>query len=188
MPLRRNTAIRLGALVAMLVGLYAIGYSSGVVRDLSVERVKLHVEQAGALGFLLFLAVFAIGELVHVPGLVFVAAAILAYGRVWGGMAGFAGALCSLCVSFLIVRAVGGQPLNEVKEGRMRRMLDRLEARPVLTVFVLRMLLWMAPPLNYALAMSGVSFRNYVIGSALGLVLPMIGAAVLFDWLISYLL
>lgn len=184
---RQKTAIRLGALVALLVGLYLVGHVTGVTRDLSVERVKAHVEEAGALGFLLFLVVFSLGELVHVPGLVFVAAGILVYGRLWGGMAGFVGALCSLCVSFIIVRTVGGQPLNELKTGRMRRLLDRLEARPVRTVFVLRMLLWMAPPLNYALAMSGVSFRHYVVGSALGLVLPIAGAAVLFDWLISYL-
>lgn len=187
MAIRRKTAIRLGALVALLAALFLVAHFTGVARDLSVEKVKSHVEGAGALGFLLFLVVFAVGELAHVPGLIFVAAAILVYGRWWGGMAGFAGALCSLCVSFLIVRTVGGQPLSELGPGRLRRMLDPLETRPVRTVFVLRMVLWMAPPLNYTLAMTGVSFRDYVVGSALGLLLPIAGAAVLFDWLIAYL-
>ena len=33
------------------------------------------------------------------------------------------------------------------------------------TVIVLRLLLWIAPPLNYALAMSNIRFREYLVGS-----------------------
>ena len=64
-------------------------------------------------------------------------------------------------------------------------MLARLDERPVTTVIVLRTLLWLAPPLNYALALSSIRFRHYLIGSALGLLLPVAGAALFFDWLFA---
>jgi uncharacterized membrane protein YdjX (TVP38/TMEM64 family) len=41
-----------------------------------------------------------------------------------------------------------------------------------------------APPLNYALAMTGVRFRDHLIGSALGLPLPIAAIALALDWLI----
>jgi uncharacterized membrane protein YdjX (TVP38/TMEM64 family) len=184
---RRRMILRLVALAALLGGLYLVGYLTGVTRDLSVDRVKNYLDEAGPWGFVLFLVVFFLGEMVHIPGLVFVGAAILTYGRLWGGVAGYVGAEFSLCLGFLLVRGVGGQPLNEIKSKRMRRILDKLETHPLATVTVLRLIFWMAPALNYALAMSNVRFRHYAIGSAIGLVLPIAGAALFFDWVSQYI-
>jgi uncharacterized membrane protein YdjX (TVP38/TMEM64 family) len=40
-------------------------------------------------------------------------------------------------------------------------------------VFLLRLVFWLAPPVNYALALSNIRFRHYFAGSLLGLVLPI---------------
>jgi uncharacterized membrane protein YdjX (TVP38/TMEM64 family) len=66
-------------------------------------------------------------------------------------------------------------------------MLGHLDARPIRTVFALRLVLWLAPALNYALALTRARFRDYAIGSALGLILPVAGAAILFDWLVTFI-
>ena len=50
------------------------------------------------------------------------------------------------------------------------------------TVLLLRLVLWMAPELNYALALSNVGYRPYLVGSALGLVAPIGGTVLLFDY------
>ena len=49
----------------------------------------------------------------------------------------------------------------------------------LLTVFVLRILFQMAPPVNYALALSSIRLRDYVLGSLLGLT-PVILLVVIF--------
>ena len=54
------------------------------------------------------------------------------------------------------------------------------QERPVRSVALLRLVFWMFPPLNYALALSPVGLRDYVVGSALGLVLPLAVMAALF--------
>jgi uncharacterized membrane protein YdjX (TVP38/TMEM64 family) len=176
---------RIGALVALTGALVAIGHATGAAETLSRERIEAIVHQLGVFGFVAYVAIFALGELVHVPGMVFVAAAILVYGRALGFVAAFAGAMVSLSVSFWVVRLVGGQPLGEISRPWAQRMLAHLDRSPVATVAILRALLWLAPALNYALAMTRIRFRDYVIGSALGLVVPLAIASITFDWLFS---
>ncbi len=176
---------RLAALAAVVVGLVVAGRMTGLTALLSAAQIRAALRAAGAWGPLLFVAGFCAGELVHVPGMVFVGAAVVAYGRLGGGALSLVGAMASLSVSFAVVRAVGGRPLGAVRWAWVRRMLVHLESRPVRTVALLRLVLWMAPQLNYALALSNVRFRSYVLGSALGLAVPILAVALLFDRLLN---
>lgn len=176
---------RLGALAAALVALFAVGRLAGWTDDLSTARVRAAIESAGAWGPILFVLAFSVGELLHVPGMVFVAAAVVAYGRLGGGALALAGAIVSLSVSFVVVRAIGGKPLGAIRWRFARRVLGHLDARPVRTVALLRLVLWMSPQVNYVLALSSVRFRSYLAGSALGLTLPIAGIALLFDRLFN---
>ncbi len=189
-PTRRSISpwLRVGILVLLLVGAGYAVHATGLCPEELLERLQTWMVGAGPWGVLLFVVAFAIGELAHVPGLVFVAAAALAYGRLWGGVVGYLGALTSVIVSFWVVRAVGGQMLAQISHPRVRRILDRLESQPIRVIVILRLVLWMAPPLNYALAMSGVRFRQYAIGSAIGLALPVFLATAFADVAVDFFL
>lgn len=180
--------LRLALLAVFLIGLFVLGAATGWADRFTLEGIREAIADAGVWGFAVFLGAFALGELLHVPGFLFVAAAVLAYGRFVGGAAAYVGAVVSVIVSFAVVRGVGGRALGGLKNARVRRILDRLEERPVRVVALLRLLLWMAPPLNYALALSPVRFRDYVVGSALGLILPIAVASAFLDWFIQFLL
>ena len=142
-------------------------------------------EEAGPLGWLVYICVFTLGELVQVPGFIFVGAASLAYGKVLGFFLAFFAAVISVCVSFAVVRTVGGKALAEFDNKLMKRMLARLDERPVMTVVSLRLVFWIAPPLNYALGLSNIGFRDYLIASAIGLIPPILGMTIFFDWLLA---
>jgi len=176
--------LRLGLLLGLIGGSLLAAHWTGLDESLDRERVRAMVEEAGAFGFLIFIAIFAFGELIHIPGLVFVAAGVMAFGQVMGGLLGYLGALVSVSTSFFVVRLVGGQPLAGLKRPRLERILSHLEERPIRVVTILRLILWMAPPINYALAMSRIRFRDYLIGSALGLLLPIAIAITFFEWLL----
>jgi uncharacterized membrane protein YdjX (TVP38/TMEM64 family) len=177
--------VRLAAAVALFVSAWALGRGTGLHEQLDTEGVRRAVEDAGAWGLALFVGIFALGQLLHVPGLVFVAAAMFVYGRLTGTVVSLVGAVIAVTVSFVVVRAVGGQPLASLRRPFARRMLDRLDARPVTSVALLRLVFIMAPPVNYALAMSNLRLRDYVAGSGLGLLGPVTLAALLFDWLFA---
>ena len=50
----------------------------------------------------------------------------------------------------------------------------------------MRMFLFLLPAVNYGLAMTRVRFRDYLVGSAIGLVPPMIVIALAFEWALSF--
>src|SRR6185369_12146746 len=106
----RSRVIRLALLGAIVAALLIVRYTTSFGASLSTARVRELVQQAGVAGVGIFLVAFAVGELLHVPGLVFVGAAVLAWGRAGGGAIAYLGALVSVSVSFAVVRGVGGQP------------------------------------------------------------------------------
>jgi uncharacterized membrane protein YdjX (TVP38/TMEM64 family) len=168
-------------LVAVLAALFLAGRLTGVTEGWTVASIRERVQQAGPLGFLLYLALFSGGELLHVPGLVFVGAGLLAWGKATGFAVALAGSLVSITVSFFVVRGIGGKALAELDRPFITKMLARLEARPVLTVALLRMVLVLLPALNYALALSSIRYRSYLLGSVIGLIPPLFAATLLFD-------
>jgi len=134
-------------------------------------------------GVLLFVLLFSLGNLAQLPGLVFLAAAVIALGQVWGGVITFIAANISCLITFLVFRYLGGDALLRLKSPLARRTLRSLHARPVRGVAVLRVLFQTLPALNVALALSGVRLRPYLLGNLLGLVLPIALYCVFFDYL-----
>ncbi|MGE0791497.1 MAG: TVP38/TMEM64 family protein [Sandaracinaceae bacterium] len=185
---RRVRWLRIGVLAALFVGSLIVAKLTGLSESVNVESVRDLMRESGPLGFLSFIGVFTIGELMHVPGLVFVGAASIAYGPLWGTVAGFVGAVTSVSVGFLVIRAIGGQPLGGFQRPILQRIFARLESHPIATVAILRIVFILAPALTYALAMSKVRFHHFVIGSALGLALPIPLAVYFFDYLAGWLL
>jgi uncharacterized membrane protein YdjX (TVP38/TMEM64 family) len=109
----------------------------------------------------------------HVPGLALVAAGVLAWGRLPGGVLAYLAAIIAMTLCFLTVRTIGGSPLGELKHRHARRLLQHLEDRPIRTVALVRLVTWLSPGMTYALALSPVRLRDYVLGSALGILLPV---------------
>lgn len=164
---------RLAVLVATVVVLLLAGAFTGARAWLTQANLQQAVTTAGWWGLVLFFAAFTVGQLVQVPGAVFIIAARAAWGPTWGFAGAYAGAVISATLVFLFVRAVGGKPLGDLEWAFARRMLAGLERRPVLTIASLRAVFMLAPPLNYALALSPVRHDHHLVGSLLGLVVPV---------------
>jgi len=181
----RRVWLRLGLLVAVLGAGYWAARALGLGHRLEPAALRRALRGAGVWSVPLFFAAFTVGELLYVPGLVFVGVAVYVYGPSLGALVALGGALCSVTVAFLLVRAIGGDALRAFRRPLLRRALRSLEARPIFTMFWLRSVFFMAPVLNYALALSGVGFRDYVLASGLGLVVPILGSAWALHWLLA---
>src|SRR5215472_18411635 len=72
--------LRLIAALALALLLLGIGRVFDLQQHLTVESLRATVASAGIAGVGLYVILFCVGELLHVPGLVFVAAGVLAYG------------------------------------------------------------------------------------------------------------
>lgn len=181
----RRPWLRAGLLVLLLGGLVIAGFASGITEHLTVDNIRDYMADAGATGVVVFLALFAAGQLVQVPGMIFVSAGALAYGEVIGFFLGWAGCMISIMLSFVIVRFVGGRLLNAVENKWIKRALAHLDKRPFTTVLVLRTAFSSSPILNYALSMTNVRVGPYFLGAALGIVPAIVITVFVVDSVVS---
>lgn len=154
---------------------------TGLREQLSVSFLRDQLEANPVTGLLIFVLVFVIGNLIQLPGWIFLAAAIVALGTVLGGMVTYVAACLSCLTTYLLVNTLGGSALREIDNPWAQKILARLDSHPVRSVALLRLVFQTMPALNYTLALSGVRLRHYMIGTVLGLPLPLLLYCLFFD-------
>jgi uncharacterized membrane protein YdjX (TVP38/TMEM64 family) len=178
-PRRRVLASRAGAAIVVL------GLASGAILarrgGIDAQTLQRALLDLGLLAAPVFVVAFAAGELLHLPGILFVVVARAVFGPLLGLVLGYAGAVVALSVAFLVARRLvsAARATSEPWRPRwpfLRRTFERLESRPVSSIALLRLVLWLAPPLTYALAATKVRARDHLLGCALGLVVPVVAA------------
>lgn len=179
---QKHFGLRILLLVTVLAGIYGIGVYTGLAQQMTKENIQEAMASAGWWGYLIYLVAFCLGNLLHIPGLVFVTASVVVFGCVPGAVMALIGSLIASSMSFFIVRVIGGQALTAIEKPLIRKMLSRLDHRPISTIAYLRVFFIASPPLNYALALSEVRFRDYFIGSAMGLFIPIAIVSGLLAW------
>ena len=179
---------KLFSIIAFFFFLYLVIEITNVRSQLSPDIIKdLFLAQA-FWGIALFCLAFTIGNLLYVPGLVFLVGAVYALGKEWGGVATFSAAMCSAMVSFVLIRSVGGPALRSFNNKWADKIFAHLDKRPILSITLLRLLFQTLPALNYALALSGVRFGHYVVGTFLGLPLPLLVYCYFFEIIFQQLI
>lgn len=179
--------IRLGLVLAFLALIWGVLRLLGGTSLISLQVLHDAFQQHVLGGTLLFCALFAVGNLGQIPGWLFLAAAVLALGPAWGAGVTYVAACLSCAVTFGVVRALGADGLRSLRGRWARRVFARLDAQPLRSVILLRLVFQTAPVLNVALALSGIAFRPYALGTLAGLPLPIVLISLflrtLADWM-----
>jgi uncharacterized membrane protein YdjX (TVP38/TMEM64 family) len=175
---------RLGVLVLAIAGLWIAAWATGVHSRFTAESIRGLLAGKGLWGVVAFTVLFSAGQLLRVPGPVFVVAAVAIYGRNFGMFIALLGALVSANVTFAVVRTFAGEAHTDIQRPFVRRLLARIDSHPVMTVALLRLIFQTAPPLNYALPMTAVRWRDHLVGSVLGLPVPTAVMVCLFSRLL----
>ena len=176
------------AVLLFLALLLAIAEFSGLREHFNLPYLREMLANNRFRGLALFVFLFSFANLIHVPGALFLVAAILALGQAWGGIVTYVAAVISCAVTYLVVRYLGGDALRRFDNKIATRILAHLDAHPLRSVVLLRLLFQTLPAANYALALSGIGMRTYMIGSLLGLPIPIALFCVLFDFLVIHVL
>lgn len=179
---RKKTLSRIGAGV-VLAGLLAATFFARRA-GVDAESVRRELLALGCFAGPAFLAAFVLGELAHLPGILFVVAARVVFGPTVGLALGYAGAVLALTGSFAMARGLvrAARATREPWQPKirvLRRAFETLEAHPVRNVAILRAVFWLSPPLTYALAATKIRLRDHVLGCALGLIPPVVAANLL---------
>ncbi|WP_248581649.1 TVP38/TMEM64 family protein [Nocardioides sp. InS609-2] len=164
----RAALVKAGALALVLLG--AIGLAL-ILGTPDIAALRSRVDAAGVWGPALFFALYVGLALIPCPKAVLTAAGGALFG-LWAGAAlSLAAALVGAVISFGVGRLLGRDAVDRLIRGRLARV-DALLADHGLSAVLIVRLVPLVPfiAINYASGLSGVKFRHYVLGSALGMV------------------
>lgn len=150
----------------------------------SVDGMRALVHAWGPLGPVVFMAIFVAGFFIPGPEILFAALGAMLFGRVAGFVYAYAASMIGTTVTFAIVRFTAQDYMQRAIRDRFPRLQvldDRLASHGIRTVGFLRLVLFLSPPLNWALGASRVSMRDYVAGTALGILPGLTLVAYLAD-------
>jgi len=172
---------RLIAVLLLLAILFWVVHGTSLREHFSLAYLRQQLSYNQWSGLAIFVVLFTVGNLVQIPGWIFLAAAVVILGKVGGGVATYIAACVSCAFTFVSVRWVGGDAVRQLDSKLAARLLAQLHAHPIRNMVILRMVFQTLPALNYALALSGVGLRPYLLATVLGLPLPIAVYCVFFD-------
>jgi uncharacterized membrane protein YdjX (TVP38/TMEM64 family) len=168
MSRRRRVVLAIGVLAVLLAA-----WRSGVFAWVTHENIHRLLAESGVWGPLLYVVAFALLEPFGVPGAVFVLPASLAWPPAFATAMSVLGATGAGVTSYLLARGVIGDAFEQRLPVRLRAFTATAREHPLRTVIAVRALFGLAAPAHWALALSGVRFGAFVVGSLVGFVPPM---------------
>jgi uncharacterized membrane protein YdjX (TVP38/TMEM64 family) len=153
------TVLTVGTAATLLAG----GPSSG-----EIERA---VDGGGIAGPLAYIALYAALTLLLFPGAVLTAAGGAVFGTVLGTLLTVVGATIGATAAFLLGRRLGRAQIEQIAGPRVRRLDEWLARRGFTAVLYVRLVpIFPFNLLNYGAGVTGVSTRDYVLATAIGIV------------------
>lgn len=164
-----------------LVLLAVVGVGIGVALTVGIppiEDIRGWVDRAGWAAPLLYAAGYAALSLTPAPASVISITAGVLFGVPLGILVVLAGATAGAGIAFALSRLLGRDAVAGVDSARLRRLDALLRRRGLLAVIGVRLVpLLPFTALNYACGLSAVRPRDYLLGTAVG-ILPGVAAYV----------
>jgi uncharacterized membrane protein YdjX (TVP38/TMEM64 family) len=165
-----ETSKTIPKIVKIIAALVALGALLFLGRQLGsyVPQFAAWVESLGPLGPAVFIAGYSIATVAFIPGSILTLAAGAIFGLAKGTLFVFIGAAIGSALAFLVARYVARSSIERrIEESSRFAAIDSAVAKEGLKIVFLLRLSPIFPYnlLNYALGLTRVSFRDYVIAS-----------------------
>lgn len=183
----RSAGVRLRSLRPVLLvllvtaGVWAHGHFDLGSR-LTFDGIRALVEAHAPYSPLVFIGIFVACIFLRFPSIMLVVLGGILFQRLHAFVLSWIAAVIGTTSTFLLMRYFARDALQRSlisRFARLRRFDERLERHGFVTMLVLRLLLFLAPPLNWAVGATRVRVHHYVGGTALG-VIPGIAVIVFF--------
>ncbi|MHC5933621.1 TVP38/TMEM64 family protein [Nostoc sp.] len=126
------------------------------------------IDSLGTLGAIAFIALYIIATVAFFPGSILTLGAGVIFGAVWGSLYVFIGATLGATAAFLVGRYLArGWVAGKIADNKKFAAIDQAVGREGLKIVLLTRLSPIFPfnLLNYAFGITGVSLKDYFIGS-----------------------
>ncbi len=163
--------LRLAAMAAVAAIALLLWWTGHLGSLVDPERIRRTVERAGPAGPLVFILLLVPLNLVFLAGIPIWMSSSL-FPLEWAVVYSIAGAVVGSSGTHLMARWLGREWATSRAPAKLRRFSERVVRNPILAIATMRILLWLNPGVDLFLAVSGVRWHDYLLGTSLGMVLP----------------
>ena len=163
--MNQNKLIRLLLLFTLIAGSgLAIAFRS----ELDAASLEHWMQEAGPAAPFIFIALYALGSVLFLPGSVLTLAGGALFGPVLGTLYNLTGATAGATLAFLTARYLASEWVERKAEGRLKQIMDGVESEGWRFVAFVRLVpLFPFNLLNYALGLTRIKLAHYVVASYL---------------------
>ena len=134
----------------------------------TLSAVRSWLEPYGVWGPVLFAAACSAAMLLNVPSALIICLSVILFGPVAGGLLSFAILGAGLSLIYAIAQWLGRPLVKQLFGEALEKLEKLLTRRELVNVIVVRLVLYMNPATNWLLSVSGVRYRNLMLGTLLG--------------------
>ncbi len=176
---------KLAPLIAVILLVFLTVELLGLRENFSKAFIEQTIEDNIVLGSMMFILMFVIANFIQLPGIIFLTAAIVVLGAVKAAILIYFATIFSCLFSYFVIGFLGGDAIRALEGKYVQFWLNKVDSQPFKSVLILRSLFGTTPALNYALCLTGVNFKHYMVGSCIGLIFPAIVHTFLLQWVVS---
>ena len=155
--------------LAVVVFCAVVTYSTGLLNE---ESLRALFTESGAMGPVLFVALYSFVQPFGFPGVVFMLLSAVLWPLGFAFLLNLAGATGAGVVGFFFARFVGRGWVQDRLPERLRDLEERVLERAFRTVLIVRLTLYLFPPAHWALGLSPVKFGPFLLATIIGFI-PM---------------
>jgi len=167
---RRQGLIKAISLGVFIVAAICLIRFTPVKGYLTAEALRRFLDAAGLWAPLVYMAFYAVGVCLFLPGTVLTGLGAALFGPYWGFLYVWIGAMIGASAAFFIGRTLGRDFAASLIGDRLKKYDDAVERNGFATVLYLRLAYFPFTPMNFGMGLTKVHFRDYFAGTGLGII------------------
>lgn len=173
--MKKNFSIILKWILAIvLVGIviYFLKHSKVIEHIGNLNGFIYYIKSQGKYAYLVFLVIFALKPLILIiPSNILSISSGIVFGPILGTILTSIGFFVSGSLAFFIARILGRDAVNKILRGKALNLNNKLEHNGFKVLFFLRLIPVLPyDPVSYAVGLSKVKYRDFIIASVIGVV------------------
>jgi uncharacterized membrane protein YdjX (TVP38/TMEM64 family)/rhodanese-related sulfurtransferase len=167
--------------IALVLLLVVVAAWATIHRDqINLAALDAVLSKLGLWAPIAYIALYAIGTVVFVPGSIFSLAGGALFGPIWGTLWNLLGATLGAVLAFLAARYVVGDWVERKAGGLLKRLIDGVDAEGWRFVALVRLVpLFPFNLSNYGLGLTRISLLQYLLAT----LICMVPGAIAYTWL-----
>ena len=171
MPISRKKAVMkaIFLLIFIVAAIFLLRFTP-IKNYLTAEAMGRFLESAGFWAPLIFILIYTAGVCFFLPGTLLTGLGAAIFGAYWGFVYVWFGAMAGASAAFFIGRTLGREFASSLIGDRLKKYDDAIERNGFATVLYLRLVYFPFTPMNFGMGLTKVHFRDYFIGTGLGII------------------